>query len=201
MELLRRGAEAELWKADLRGEKALLKKRVFKSYRNKELDEKIRERRTTIEANLLRKARETGVNTPKIFQTNKEKKEIWMELIEGKRVKDVLKKENVKEICLEIGKGIGKMHSAGLVHGDLTTSNILLKGKELYFIDFGLGLHSKKIEDKAVDLLVFKKTFEATHCELMQGWDFIQKGYLKEFAQGKEVIERITAIENRARYH
>ena len=112
-----------------------------------------------------------------------------------------MEKKNL-EICREIGKAIARMHEADLIHGDLTTSNILLEGGKLYFIDFGLGFYSKKIEDKAVDLLVFKKTYEATHCNLPEGWGMILEGYLKEYgAAGKAIAGQIEKIEQRARYH
>ena len=93
------------------------------------------------------------------------------------------------------------MHEANLVHGDLTTSNILVEEKELSFIDFGLGKTSAKLEDKAVDLLVFRKTFEATHVELMpKGWDLIIEGYLSNGGK-KQVLEQMKKVEERVRYH
>jgi len=200
MQLLRQGAEAKLFKANFEGKPALLKKRVPKGYRNKELDERIRTTRTTGEANLLRKARSLGVNTPLVYRVDKGEKEIVMELVEGPRLKDVLDKKSLG-LCRQVGEGIAAMHENGLIHGDLTTSNVMVKGKELFFIDFGLGKHSKKAEDKAVDLLVFKKTFEATHVELMpKGWELILEGYLAKGGQ-KEVLAQMKKVEERVRYH
>ncbi len=200
MQLIRQGAEAKLFKAEFEGKPALLKKRVPKGYRNKELDERIRTARTTGEANLLRKARSLGVNTPTVYEVDKGEKEILMELVEGPRLKDVLNKKNVG-LCRQVGEGIALMHENSLIHGDLTTSNVMVKGKELFFIDFGLGKHSKKAEDKAVDLLVFKKTFEATHVELMpKGWELILEGYLAKGGK-EEVLAQIKKVEERVRYH
>ncbi len=200
MQLIRQGAEAKLFKTKHSGKDALLKQRIEKDYRCRELDDKLRKERTTLEGNLLVKARKFGVSTPKIYGVDREKSEILMEFIEGSRIKDVLNDKNLN-LCKEIGKAIALMHENGLVHGDLTTSNIMLQGKELYFIDFGLGFHSRKLEDKAVDLLVFKKTFEATHCNLMpKGWEMIIEGYL----QGKgdrAVAAQMRKVEQRARYH
>ena len=86
-----------------------------------------------------------------------------------------------------IGTMIGKMHDADIIHGDLTTSNIMLKytnninnettiqnnlsisSKEnmnisqVVLIDFGLGLINAIIEDKAVDLYVLERAFASTH--------------------------------------
>ena len=201
--MLRRGAEAELFLSEESGKKALLKKRVEKGYRNKELDSKISASRTALEARLLGKARSLGVKTPQVFSSDKGKREILMEFLEGERVKDALNKKNFAKICFGIGENIAKLHSFNLVHGDLTTSNIILNKGELFFIDFGLGSHSRKVEDKAVDLLVFKKTFEATHSELMpKGWEKIIEGYVKGMGpEGEKVVQHIAVIEKRARYH
>lgn len=203
MKLLRRGAEAELYEAEFEGKKALLKKRVEKGYRCKELDSEIGVSRTNLEARLLGKARSMGVNTPQVYSVDKGKREIVMEFVEGKRAKDVLNGSNFEKICDEIGQGIAKMHAFDLVHGDLTTSNILIRGKELFFIDFGLGKTSNKVEDKAVDLLVFKKTFGATHAGLMpKGWEKILAGYTRAMGtKGNSIVAHIAKIEKRARYH
>ncbi len=203
MKLLRRGAEAELYLSEFEGKPALLKKRVEKSYRAKELDSEIGIGRTGLEARLLSRARKLGIKTPQVYSVDKGKREIVMEFIEGERAKDVLNSKNYSKICKGIGKDIAKMHSYDLVHGDLTTSNILIHNNSLVFIDFGLGSASKKIEDKAVDLLVFKKTFEATHADLMpKGWEKILEGYEAEMGkEGEKTVAHIAIIEKRARYH
>lgn len=200
MQLIRQGAEAKLFKTKFGGKQALLKARIPKAYRNRELDESIRARRTTGEANLLRKARALGIKTPRVYSVDKTKKEIAMEFLQGERLKDILNEKKL-EFCRQAGQAIATMHENALIHGDLTTSNIMVKGKELYFIDFGLGKTSKKLEDKAVDLLVFKKTFEATHVELMpKGWQLILEGYLENNGK-KEVLAQTKRVEERVRYH
>ncbi len=200
MRLVRQGAEAKLFRTEFEGKPALLKQRLPKDYRCNELDERLRKERTTVEGNLLRAARQLGINTPLVFSVEKGKSEILMQFISGPRVKDVLSKKNLK-ICSDIGKAIALMHESNLIHGDLTTSNILLDGKKLFFIDFGLGYRSSKLEDKAVDLLVFKKTFEATHCKLMpKGWEKIIGGYLQ--AGGSDgIVKQMQKVEQRVRYH
>lgn len=79
-------------------------------------------------------------------------------------------------MCRSIGTALGKMHDAGVVHGDLTTSNIMVKdtpgvepGFQIVMIDFGLGTMQPHIEDKAVDLYVLERAFISTHpgCELL----------------------------------
>ncbi len=200
MQLIRQGAEAKLFRAEFQGNPALLKARVPKGYRNRQLGEILRSTRTTGEANLLRKARGLGIKTPLLYSVDREKKEILMQFIDGPRLKDVLEKRNLG-LCRKVGQDIALMHGNNLIHGDLTTSNILVKGKELYFIDFGLGKSSGKDEDKAVDLLVFRKTFEATHVDLMPGgWELILEGYLAK-AGSKRVLQQMKRVEERVRYH
>ena len=201
MKLISRGAEAELYKTDYLGRKALLKIRSAKPYRNKLLDEKIRRRRLKDEAAMLHRAKSAGVRTPVIYKIDEENAAILMEFVEGKRLKDLFKQG--KSMWLRwgtpVGVNIGKMHENGIIHGDLTTSNILLHNKNLVFIDFGLGFFSRKTEDKAVDLLVFKKTFMATHPELGGVWKRILKGYL-EGGGSRAVIGHMGKVEARARY-
>ena len=88
---------------------------------------------------------------------------IGLELIKGRRLRDVLSGSNHPEICRQIGAGTGLMHSNGVIHGDLTTSNMILSEGKLYFIDFGLAFFSDKIEDRAVDLHLLKQALNASH--------------------------------------
>lgn len=201
--ILRKGAEAELVETEFLGRKALLKDRVPKAYRVQKLDESIRRGRTKQEAILLHRAKELCVRTPIIYAVQKKGCAIAMEFVEGARLKDELKKENFRKHCCCLGEQIALLHDAGLVHGDLTTSNVIVqpKGDALVFVDFGLGFFSEKIEDKAVDLLNLKKTFEATHHSLMPAaWEEISSAYCKKSALGGKVVGQIAEIEKRARY-
>jgi len=127
-----------------------------------------------------------------------------MEFIDGKRLKDILdswSEEKVEETFLEVGRCVGKMHSADIVHGDLTTSNILVKDDKIYFIDFGLGYFSKRIEDKGTDLNLFKEAIRATHPKLLNlCWQNIVIGYKEMFKDWEKVLKRVDEIEKRARY-
>lgn len=198
MELFFQGAEAKLFRKG----NAMLKERTLKKYRNNALDTRIRRERTKLEAGLIAKAGAAGINVPKIIQLDREKGRIEMEFIEGKRVKDILGPGNFLGICTEIGKAIAKMHCSKIIHGDLTTSNMLLQGKKLFFIDFGLGFQSKKTEDRAVDLVTFKKTFGATHHKLMpEAWEKILEAYKQENPEAESVFAQIEKVEKRGKYH
>ena len=143
--LIAKGAEAEL----KRDGDTVVKERIKKGYRILELDDKLRKRRTALEARLLREARRAGVLTPQVLE--EEKTSLKMEFIDGQKVKDVLDK-NCISISKEVGRNVALLHSYDIIHGDLTTSNMLLKDGKLYLIDFGLGFISKREEDKAVYL-------------------------------------------------
>ena len=110
----------------------ITKKRIQKSYRLPQIDEQIRKLRTRSEGKILEKAGKI-VSTPKIFNVNEKNKEILMEFIDGKKLSNNLDKFHLKEqkeICKEIGKSTAKLHNAGIIHGDLTTSNMIYVSKE-----------------------------------------------------------------------
>jgi len=136
--------------------------------------------------------------------------------------------EKQKEICRDVGEEIAKLHKEDIIHGDLTTSNMILVNDnisasqdglndnkvnlelkrgdinfpnfKIFFIDFGLGYISKKIEDKAVDLHLLKQALEAKH---FKNWkilfDEILKGY-NNYEESDKVLERLKAVEKRGRY-
>ena len=197
MQLIKEGAEARLYKTELGERTVLVKERVPKEYRVKELDEAIRKQRTKREEKLLRTAERIGIRVPAIFGVKEHK--IIMEFIHGKTLREALDEKNIG-LCTEVGKIVGKMHSQNLIHGDITTSNIILDGKGLVFLDFGLGFTSSKQEDKAVDLLNLRKTLQATHSLFFEKcWKKIVNGYLQVYPK-KDVIAQIERVERRARY-
>lgn len=197
VELIKRGAEAEIRRVKLRKGTAVEKHRLKKGYRCRELDKKIRLDRTKNESNLLHKAKQAGLRTPLIFSIDPGKKSIFMELIKGKNSKDVIKGN--LGLCEKIGKNIALLHSNSIIHGDLTTDNILVKDKGVVFIDFGLGFYSDKKEDKAVDLINLKKTLLAGDPSLGREWEKIIKAYNSQI-MGEEIGKKLEEIEKRGRY-
>jgi Kae1-associated kinase Bud32 len=108
-------------------------------------------------------------------------------------------------VCEKIGESVGKLHNNNIVHGDLTTSNMILSGKgkdkKLFFVDFGLGFYSKRLEDKAVDVHVFKQALEAKHYKKYE--EFLKaflKGYEKTCEDSGKVLEQLKKVEARGRY-
>jgi len=197
--VLQQGAEAKIILDE--SENRIIKDRIKKSYRIKELDDKIRRQRTRSEAKLLEKASKI-IPVPSPFPL-KEFSRIEMPFIDGKRLSEALDNfplEKQKEILRQIGEEIGKLHKEDIIHGDLTTSNMILVDDSVYFVDFGLGYISKKIEDKAVDLHLLKQALEARHFE---NWKIlfeeVEKGY-RDYSEAGKVLERLKAVEKRGRY-
>lgn len=198
--LLKRGAEALIVLTRFGSQQTILKQRIKKGYRIKQLDLKLRRERTRREARLLREARSVGVLTPQVYQVDEKGYKIYMEYIKGKKLKDVLEKVDSK-VFYEIGRLVGRLHASGIIHGDLTTSNIILKDKKIYFIDFGLGYFSKRIEDQGVELKLLKESIKTTHPKFLSVcWKNIVKGYRTEYSKADKVLKKVIEIEKRGRY-
>ena len=207
-ELLAKGAEANIYPDHYLGEEVLVKKRVVKSYRIKEIDDYLRKKRTKNEAKLMAEAKRCGVVTPLVYDVDLKEYSITMEKVQGLEVKKIFSSEDpldlnqIRSISRTIGENVARLHDCGLIHGDLTTSNLRVgeDGKSVVFIDFGLGKVSDLVEDKGVDLLVFKKAINGIHHDISQEcFDHILKGY--EGARDyREVVAKIEEIEGRGRY-
>jgi len=194
--LIRQGAEAKLYEDTFLERRCVVKKRVEKGYRVRELDNALRFHRTREEAKLMRDAREAGVMVPRIYDVTSDS--IVMELVEGERVKEILENRKDKELCRSIGSAIGTLHSHDIIHGDLTTSNMLVRDGELFFIDFGLGERSFEIEKKGVDLHVLLEAFTAVGEEDL--FEDVLAGYESAYDRSSEVIKRVKEITMRGRY-
>ena len=190
--IIARGAEAVIKKED----NFIVKERIKKGYRINELDEKIRRKRTKLEAKIMREVRRIGINVPKIIEESDFS--IKMEYIDGKILRNV---EIDEKIVKEIAKIVAILHQNNIIHGDLTTSNFILKDDKIYLIDFGLSRFSRKIEDKAEDLLVLFYTLKGVHYEVFEKyWKLFEEEYCKNYFEGKKVIERMYEILKRGRY-
>lgn len=194
--IIGRGAEAILIHEDGK----LVKRRTKKSYRIDILDQKLRKQRTRKESKLLEKASKI-IPVPKIKKILEKETEIDMEFLDGKNLSEHLDSlPNAEDVCKEIGKNIALLHDAGIIHGDLTTSNMILKDNKVFFIDFGLGFESNKIEDKAVDLHLIKQALEAKHFNHYEKFfKAILEGY-KTSKHHEETINRLKTVEKRGRY-
>jgi len=186
----------------------ILKQRIPKSYRHPQIDKQLRTRRTKSEAKILTKARALGINVPKVIKTNKFELEI--EYLKGDRLSEKLNnypEEKQFEVLKLLGEQTALLHKNNIIHGDLTTSNVILVAKDsgmknqnqVFLIDFGLSFISTKIEDKAVDLHLIKQALEAKH---FQNHEALIKSFLEgyKFEDSKKVLERLKIVEKRGRY-
>lgn len=208
--LIHKGAEASLFYGKWFGKNVIFKYRIPKEYRQEELDKTIRSERTVIEAKALIKVKSYGVNTPQVYEIDKLNSIIVMKYIEGEKLKDLLKKiDHTHKIkyFYEIGRIIAILHENGHIHGDITTSNIIItKEEEIFLIDFGLHDYSDNVEDKSVDLHLFKRVLISSHGEHYETcYNAFLDGYRSEYEkknkkESEEIIKNIKTIETRGRY-
>ncbi len=205
--LLKKGAEASLYLATWHGRRVLVKARLPKMYRPAQLDQSIRRYRTVHEPQLMHEAKLAGVPTPTVFMVDVENAAITMEYIEGEQMKQFLNsgvpKAKRQELCVRIGELIGRLHVHGVVHGDLTTSNMILTSEgRIFLVDFGLGDKTMEFEARGVDLHLLKRALQSTHYQFAEEcFAAAMQGYASVLGENAaEVFEKIREIERRGRY-
>ncbi|XP_068495353.1 uncharacterized protein [Phaseolus vulgaris] len=191
------------------GRKSVVKERFSKKYRHPALDSKLTLKRLNAEARCMTKARRLGVCTPVLFAVDHVLHTLTFEYVTGPSVKDVFlefgshgtDKEWLDNIASQIGDAIGKLHDGGLIHGDLTTSNMLLKSdtKQLVLIDFGLSFTSTLPEDKAVDLYVLERSLISMHSSCGNVMDQILAAYRKSSKQWSSTLNKLAQVRQRGR--
>ena len=182
MKIIAQGAEAKI----IYTGRFIIKHRISKGYRHPILDKKIIKSRTKSESKLLTKA----------------SAKIKMPFIDGDKLSETLNSYPEKKqlaVMQQLGKQVAKLHRNNIIHGDLTTSNTLLKKGKIYIIDFGLGFVSERIEDKAVDLHLIKQALEAKH---FQNWEKLFQAFLNRYKNKEtgKVLEQLKKVESRGRY-
>lgn len=196
--MIQQGAEAKIFYKD----GTVIKERIKKTYRHEEIDKVIRKSSTRREAKLLEKAGKL-IPVPKVISSCDKEMKIEIEYIEGKKLRDVVAKVSAKErkdLFKRVGKKIAKLHNEHIIHGDLTTSNLILKDK-IYFIDFGLGFISTKVEDKAVDLHLIERALDSKHYKhAKESFEAVLEGYKEESKDFDAVMIRFSKVALRGRY-
>jgi len=204
--LIYRGAEADIVRGEWQGLDAVFKIRKPLSYRLKVMDDAIRRQRTIHEADMVHAAKAAGVASPFLFDVDVPGATLVMEYIDGQRVKDLVGSAPgaaVRAVFGEFGRSVARLHIAGIMHGDLTTANVVMRGGELVFIDFGLSLRTTRLEDHAVDLRLIKETLVGAHSQIApRALDALFRGYAKEVgpARSRAVLRQLQNIERRGRY-
>ncbi len=197
MEQIAQGAEARLFKDN----GSILKQRFEKSYRHPLIDNFLRKQRTRQEARILERLAAADFPSPRITEFDDKSMEIRMQQIGGRLLKDTLE-EKKEEFSREIGRRIAELHNRSIIHGDLTTSNMMLDmNNRLNFIDFGLSFMSDKVEDKAVDLHLLKQALESKHYTIAEDcFRTAVESYAEHARSSSLVLDRMSLVEGRGRH-
>jgi len=204
--LIYKGAEADIVRGRWQGLDAVFKVRKPLSYRLKVMDDAIRRQRTIHEADMIHSAKAAGVPSPFLYDVDVSSATLVMEYVEGERVKDVIgsaPRSVLEGVFDEFGRSVARLHAAGIMHGDLTTANVVKRGEELVFIDFGLSLRTSRLEDHAVDLRLIKETLVGAHSSVApDALDALFGGYAKVVGRTRSqaALRQLQNIERRGRY-
>lgn len=228
LKILKQGAEAKLYICNYLGKPSLIKERFKKNYRHPDLDTSITKERMKNEARSIVRCKTAGVKTPALYLVDFERRRIYMQHFENSiTVKDFiinLKSSNnqgdintLDVYAHKIGEVIRKMHENNIIHGDLTTSNMLLVERNpsnelenskwlnntninLVLIDFGLSFIDSSTEDKGVDLYVLERALISTHNEYPDLFSKIFEAY-KNYSKNniKEIISKYEDVRARGR--
>ncbi len=200
---LKRGAEAILRRTEFLGRPAVEKHRVPKAYRLPELDGELRRSRIRMEARLMAEARTAGVPVPVLYDIDLVENKIVMEFVDGPTAKEVLEEGGPRahKVAREIGRIAGRLHRAGIIHGDLTTSNMILRDGRIVLIDFSLGGKDESTEARGVDLHLLREALTSAHRHAVAYYREVLAGYREAFGPGAEdAIRKVKEIEARGRY-
>ncbi len=206
--ILGKGAEAVITSMDFGGIPSVEKKRKPKGYRIPELDSLLTSRRTRKEAKMLMSMRDIGIRTPYLLDIDPEAGRLVLEMIRGPRLAsclNVLSPVQQGSAMRKMGEILGRLHGAGYVHGDMTTSNFLISSMvedniDLCLIDTSLSDRTEELERKGVDIRLFTEVFSSTHPQLMDIEDLFLEGYIKSNPGSHEVLKKVEEINSRGRY-
>ncbi|XP_036274084.1 EKC/KEOPS complex subunit TP53RK isoform X2 [Pipistrellus kuhlii] len=212
LELVKQGAEARVFRGRFQGRAAVAKHRFPKGYRHPALEARLGRRRTVQEARALLRCRRAGISAPVVFFVDYASNCLFMEEIEGSvTVRDFIQSaiesgeppESLLGLAKTVGQVLARMHDEDLIHGDLTTSNMLLKPPpeqlDIVLIDFGLSFISALPEDKGVDLYVLEKAFLSTHPNTESVFEAFLKSYSASSKKAKPVLKKLDEVRLRGR--
>ncbi len=198
MRKISEGAEACIYKTMMLGRNAIIKYRVEKSYRVMELDSDLRERRTRNEARIQAELYEIGVRVPSVMLAGKHfivMNEVAGETLNKIKMINSGRGSTAIRIMSEAGSLLARIHDHGISHGDFTTANLMLdRNGRLWVIDFGLSAFTNSAEDKALDIILMKRSVgEKLYSHFI-------KGYVGGTAEAGSVLKKLEEIERRGRY-
>lgn len=222
--LLRQGAEAKIYTGTFLGQKSIVKERFSKKYRHPQLDERLTKERLKGEIRSLMRCKLANIRTPTIYFVDMNNGLFVMEYLDSattcrEYIDSLLKnstanfdetRSKLTNLSMKIGQILGQMHKNNVIHGDLTTSNMMVQketdngGYKICLIDFGLGFAEGSPEDKGVDLYVLERALISTHPNTEFMFDAVINSYKKEMkAERKtecdEIIRKFEDIRMRGR--
>lgn len=214
-ELVKQGAEAKLYRGTYLGKSTIIKERFVKSYRQPQLDTFLTKERMRAECRAIVRCKSAGVLTPTIYLADLQRRMIFMEHFDHSvTVRDFIRKADktqLVEVATAVGVELAKMHCSGVVHGDPTSSNMLLvnvKGEDKFdevsdvrvaFIDFGLACIEATAEDKGVDLYVLERALLSTHMVAEELFSHILGAYKAHHKSCKEAVHKYEEVKARGR--
>lgn len=219
--LITQGAEALLYQTTFfsTSTQCALKYRPPKPYRHSILDKRLTRQRILAEARVLVRCKKDGVNVPGVLGLDLDAGWLACEWVPGQVVRAALQElrkrrdvadhdEHLTALLGRIGIAVGGLHAIGVVHGDLTTSNMMLRptdGRasslqgEIVLIDFGLAQQISQEEDRAVDLYVLERAFGSTHPEMEHLFQHVLTAYAHSYPGAKAVVRRLDNVRKRGR--
>ena len=186
----------------------MVKERFKKAYRHPTLDARLTAQRLRQEVRSMLRARKLGVTTPVLYHVDATTASIYMQKVEGQSLKATLQAGGATanplpfvELVKALGVEVAHLHDGGIVHGDLTTSNVLVRSElPLVIIDFGLSSFSIQSEDRAVDLYVLERAFSSAHPALgAQLFEEFLQAYRRNSRNWCSTLNRFADVRMRGR--
>ncbi|NWT00363.1 PRPK protein, partial [Mionectes macconnelli] len=212
LRLVQQGAEAHVYRGLFLGRAAVAKLRVPKRYRHPALEERLSRRRTTQEARSLLRCRRAGIPAPAVYFVDYVTNSIYLEdIVDSVTVQDHIYSvqgrgndtSSLQNLAEKMGELLARMHDEDIIHGDLTTANLLLRPPveklDLVLIDFGLSFISGLPEDKGVDLYVLEKAFISTHPDTEVMFKALLRSYAATSKKSGPVIKKLDEVRLRGR--
>ncbi|XP_021373529.1 TP53-regulating kinase-like [Mizuhopecten yessoensis] len=215
--LMKQGAEAKLYRENFYGRPCIVKERFKKTYRHPTLDASLTAQRMKSEVRAMLRSRMCGIFTPTVYFVDMVNSSIYMEEVQDSQtvrdyimniqqeIPDINSAMTVLEpLGKKIGEILGVMHKNNIIHGDLTSSNMLVKGQPSSFnivmIDFGLSHFENMAEDKGVDLYVLERALLSTHPNTERVFQVILDAYCVTNKDGaKDVLNKLEEVRMRGR--